>query len=97
MSLPRLHGVIPSRIDGSWKPQKLLIHGESLPVDVQLVASWGQREKLLSPEKVEWLDSNTLRVTVTTGVRAESWQLQMLLPDGQRSTPVKFQVLASGR
>jgi hypothetical protein len=93
-SLPTLTGISPSSLQGSWAEQLLLLHGESLPMDARLIVSWAGREKLLPPEQVEWLDSNTLRITLTTGVRSESWQLQLVYTDGGRSDAVNFDVVA---
>lgn len=91
---PHLSGVTPERISGSWEAQQLLVHGEALPEDVQLIVSWAGREKLLPPERVERVDENTLRITLTTGERSEQWQLQLVQPGGQRSEAVSFAVVA---
>ena len=91
---PRLNRVTPSHINGGWDAQLLLLHGESLPMDARIIVSWAGREKLLPPEQVKWLDNNTLQVSLTTGVRSESWQLQLVHPDGLRSDAVTFDVVA---
>lgn len=91
--VPQLSGITPSRLSGSWEPQPLLLHGASLPKDATLIASWADREKLLPANRVEWLDPNTLRVTLTTGVQSERWQLQLINSDGSRGAPVTFDVV----
>jgi MSHA biogenesis protein MshM len=91
---PRLTSVSPARLSGSWEPQQLLVHGSALSADTSLIVSWDGREKLLPPERVEWLDSSTMRITLTTGVRSESWQLQLVQSDGQRSAAANFEVVA---
>ncbi len=92
--IPQLSGVTPERVSGSWEAQQLLVHGDSLPRDARLIVRWSGREKLLPAERVEWLDQNTLRITLTTGIRSESWQLQLVQFDGQRSEPISFNVIA---
>lgn len=94
VAAPLLSGITPAHISGSWEPQQLLLHGEALPEDAQLIVSWSGREKLLSGERVEWLDSNTMRITLTTGVRSEPWRVQLVQSDGQRSEAVGFNVIA---
>jgi MSHA biogenesis protein MshM len=91
---PHLSSVSPSHLAGSWEPQQLLVHGSDLPAETSLIVSWDGREKLLPPERVEWLDSNTLRIALTTGVRSETWQLQLVQSDGERSAAVSFDVVA---
>jgi MSHA biogenesis protein MshM len=93
-AMPQLSAVSPSRVNGSWEAQQLLVHGTALPADASLVVSWDGREKLLPPDRMEWLDRNTLRITLTTGVRNQSWQLQLIQHDGQRSAPIHFEVVA---
>ena len=95
--IPGLTGVTPSRISGGWEPQQLLVHGEALPEDAKLIVSWAGREKLLPPQRVEWLDTQTLRITLTTGVRSEPWRIQLVNSDGQRSEAVGFDVVAPGQ
>lgn len=94
LAAPEISGVTPAHLSGSWEAQQLLVHGSALPADARVIVSWDGREKLLPPERVEWLDSNTLRITLTTGVRSEPWQLQLVQHDGQRSAPVSFDVVA---
>ena len=91
---PQLSRVTPSQINGSWEPQQLLIHGEALPEDAKLIVSWSGREKLLSADRVEWLGANTLRITLTTGVRSEAWRVQLVQSNGQRGEAVGFSVIA---
>ena len=91
---PQLSGITPAKINGSWEPQQLLLHGDALPEDPQLIVSWSGREKLLAADRVEWLNASTLRVTLTTGVRSEPWRVQLVKSDGQRSEPISFNVIA---
>jgi len=90
-----LTGITPSRLSGSWDPQQLLLHGEALPEQPVLIASWAGREKLLPMDRIEWLDASTLRITLTTGVRSEQWQLQLVHSDGSRSEAVNFEVVGT--
>jgi MSHA biogenesis protein MshM len=91
--VPSLNAITPSRVSGSWRPQHLLLHGEYLPDDARVIVNWSGREKLLPAERVEWLDPNTLRVTLTTGMRSTPWQIQLVYPGGERSDAVKFEVI----
>ena len=93
VATPQLTGVTPSRISGSWESQTLLLHGEALPQEPEIIVSWSGREKLLPPERVEWLDQNTLRITLTTGIRSEAWQVQLVSTNGVRGDAVSFQVV----
>lgn len=91
---PQLSGVTPGHLSGSWEPQQLLLHGAGLPPDARVLVGWDGREKLLPSERVTWLDSNTLRITLTTGVSGGPWQLQLVHYDGRRSAAVGFEVIA---
>jgi MSHA biogenesis protein MshM len=91
---PQLSGVTPGHLSGSWEPQQILLHGTELPTDARVLVGWDGREKLLPAERVAWLDSNTLRITLTTGVSSGSWQLQLVHYDGRRSAAVGFEVIA---
>lgn len=93
VSLPRLTGITPNRLEGSWEPQQLLLHGENLPTRPALLVRWDGREKLLPPERIEWLDEATLRITLTTGVRSMPWELELIRSNGERSTPISFDVI----
>lgn len=89
-----LTGVTPQRVHGSYAPQQLLVHGQSLKQETQLLVSWSGREKLLPHTQVEWLDEQTLRIRLITGVHDDQWQVQLIHPDGSRGSPVGFDVLA---
>lgn len=92
-NIPRLTGITPNRLEGSWEPQQLLLHGENLPTRPALLVRWDDREKLLPPERIEWLDEATLRITLTTGIRSMPWQLELIRSNGERTAPISFDVI----
>ena len=91
----RLRSVSPSVVDGSWAAQDFTLRGESLGAPLQVVVSWGTKEKILPNDRVQWLDSNIARVSLVTGNADEIWRIALIYPDGRRSTPVDFEVIAS--
>ena len=91
----RLSGVSPSVVDGSWQPRDFTLRGESLNAALQVVISWGTKEKILPKGRVQWLDSNSARISLVTGNSDDIWRIALIHPDGRRSTPVDFEVIAS--
>lgn len=91
----RLRGVSPSVVDGSWEARDFTLRGESLGAPLQVVVSWGSKEKILPNYRVQWLDSNTARINLVTGNADEIWHIALIYPDGRRSNPVDFEVIAS--
>lgn len=91
----RLSGISPSVVDGSWQPREFTLRGESLSDALQVVVSWNGKEKVLSQERVQWLDSNSARISLVTGNSDEIWRIAVIHPDGSRSDSVDFEVIAS--
>ena len=91
----RLGSVTPMVIDGGWQPRTLTLRGEALEPSQRIIVNWGDKEKILPAERVEWVDEGTVRIRLVTGNSDEIWQVSLLHPDGSRSQPVEFEVIAS--
>ncbi len=91
----RLNYISPSVIDGSWQQRTLTLRGESFHSDLRVVVNWGNRSKVLPPERVEWLDATTARIQLVTGDSDEVWRVALLQPDGSQGNSVEFEVIAS--
>jgi len=91
----RLTTIIPSIVEGSWQSRSFTLKGVGLGNTLNVIVSWGGKEKLLPAGSVEWLDDTTARIQLTTGNNDEFWQVALVRPDGSRSEAVEFEVIGS--
>lgn len=87
--------VTPGVVEGGWQPRTLTLRGEGLRPGLSLLVAWDDREKLLGPEQVEWVDETTARITLVTGNSGGVWRVSLIGADGSRGEAVRFEVLAS--
>jgi septal ring-binding cell division protein DamX/type II secretory pathway predicted ATPase ExeA len=84
----------PSPIIGSSKPQTIILKGNAIPQDTEVHVQWSTGEKTLLSHQVEWLSKKEIRITFTTGVNTDHWQV--LLSNGSNlSLAFPFEVLAA--
>lgn len=86
---PQLLSIAPTALTGSWQPQTLILTGHELPRDVQVRVSSGDGEKVLPAERTVWRDSEHLAITLTTGVTADTWSVNLVDAEGE---PLRFRV-----
>ncbi|MBI3562387.1 MAG: SPOR domain-containing protein [Gammaproteobacteria bacterium] len=70
----------PANLSPSSKPQTLTINGQDFTQDSQVVVGWGGHEKTLGKNQVKFINSNELQITITTGMKADAWSVQVLDP-----------------
>lgn len=86
--------ISPASLIGSRKPQTLTIKGNAIPQDTEVHVQWSSGEKTLQSHQVEWLSKNELRITLTTGLNADHWQVLLSNTHGL-SQAFPFEVLAA--
>jgi septal ring-binding cell division protein DamX/type II secretory pathway predicted ATPase ExeA len=89
-----LDSVLPAPVIGSDEPQTITILGHGLEPDSKVAVSWSGKVKALDPSQVAVRDSGHMELTLTTGVEAAAWAVQVSSPSQQRSNVLRFQVEA---
>ncbi|HEA26511.1 MAG TPA: hypothetical protein ENH92_05250 [Ectothiorhodospiraceae bacterium] len=84
--------VTPARVIGSWRRQPLIIHGQNIIPNSTVELCWPKKCITLSDERVEIEDDTRLKISITTGIQEEQWQVTVIEPDGKRSNTLFFDV-----
>lgn len=96
-NIPELKSVVPEPVIGSNKRQTITIIGHKLQPDSRLVVSWGKNSKVFSadqtPEQWQYINSNKVKLQLTTGIETQTWQVIAENPAGQRSGVLMFDVV----
>ncbi len=95
--IPELKSVEPEPVIGSSKRQTITIIGRKLQPDSRLIVSWGKNSKIFSaaqtPEQWQYINSNKVKLQLTTGIETETWRVIAENPGGQRSSVLVFDVV----
>jgi len=90
-----LSQLIPPELKASWQPQKLIIRGKNFLPDSRVRLCWPAKCVTLKGYRVNFISSNELRITLTTGVKSERWNLTVINPNGSVSNSREFLVTSS--
>jgi len=92
----QLKSVGPEPIIGSNHRQTLTIMGDNLQADSRLMVSWpgGKKEfsQIKTPQQWLYINKNTIKIQLITGVTAQQWQISAVNKDSQPSA-VSFNVV----
>ncbi len=91
--IPRIDHITPNPVTGSRKPQTLTLHGEGFSKESRVEVRWQQGAKILDKAQVEWRNDKELRLTLTTGINPDTWQV-VVQSAGQSSQAARFDVKA---
>jgi MSHA biogenesis protein MshM len=89
-----LERVYPDPVIGSDQPQTITLIGSALEPDSKVAVSWSGKVKALEASQVVVRDSGHMELTLTTGVEAGIWAVQVSSPSKQRSNVLRFQIEA---
>ncbi len=95
--IPELKSVEPEPVIGSNKRQTITILGRKLQPNSRLIVSWGENSKTfsanLTPDQWHYINSNKVKLQLTTGIETQTWQVIAENPGGQRSSELVFDVV----
>jgi septal ring-binding cell division protein DamX len=89
-----LESVSPDPVIGSEQPQTITLVGSGLEPESKVAVSWSGKVKALEPSQIVVRDSGHMELTLTTGVEAGIWAVQVSTPSKQRSNVLRFQIEA---
>ncbi len=82
----------PASLQLSSKTQSLSILGQGFTPESKVSVSWGGHEKMLKADQVKFISENELRISITTGSKAEKWAVQVTDPQYGKSKKLEFDV-----
>lgn len=92
-----LRAIEPDPIIASDEPQRLLLRGEGLSANSRVALSRAGQIEVLERDQIEYLDQQTIALTVNTGSESAGWAVQLSTPDDRRSNVLRFRVVSEDR
>ena len=90
---PQLSAIVPSPVPASPHAQRVVLHGNGFVAGSRAAISRDGKVELLTPERVEVLDSQRLALSIVPGESRSDWAVQISPPDNRHSNVLRFQVV----
>ncbi len=92
---PSISSVSPSPVTGSASAQIITINGANFVSKPTLTLTWtGQSDYQVPAANVTFVSSTQLKMSITTGINADTWTVKATNPSGQSSNQYTFSVVA---
>ena len=90
-----LDRVEPSPVEIAAQPQRILVHGQGMLAGSRIAMSRAGQIEVLDETRIEYIDEQTIALSIETGAQPAAWAVQLSTPDNRRSNVLRFQVVAS--
>ena len=91
---PEISSVAPNPVVGSDRDQVVWLYGLRVQNGARVALYTNGNRYVLSGTQVQWYSATQLRLLVTTGRAASTWQAEVINPDGRTSNRYSFRVVA---